>query len=470
MMLKHLQPVIKACQEELQRDFAAQLMCAKPPCDPREAAEHTARAWLLELAIIRCFEEQRWRIPSCLNRGIDHDQLRQKIEASRNRWQADLAFPLAHFPAPDLFPTLDSLPLLRQHLTGTIPPEAWRSEHILGWIYQSLLAETPGQKQQGQFYTPEVIADYIVSQALHMAQVDQVDWSSSNPFTLFDLACGCGMFALRAFDYLADAYRQALARSLSSSSRQRVDIPQRILDKHLFLIDIDPLARRIAAISLYLKAKQCDPACRITRLNIWCADALHKWEHQQDLGDSERNTNLKKLFTRKYDVVVGNPPYRVVNQLQASKERIHLYKSYRSAAFKINTFALFVERGIDLLKPQGILGMIVPNTCLTQVYFEPLRQYILATTTIRSILDTKRLFENASVENCIVLLQRESSAARRHANTITCKVKQPPREGQFPRKRLATNPQAAALAVNIPQRHFENAPLTMFNVHLDEPT
>ncbi len=114
--------------------------------------------------------------------------------------------------------------------------------------------------------------------------------------------------------------------------------------------------------------------------------------------------------------------------------------------------------------------MIVPNTFLTQMYFEALRKYILATSKIRHILDTKKMFDHASVENGILLLQREHVAAQRSLNVIACSAKNVNTiEANHGRTTLC-EPKFAELKAKIPQRYFEKAPCNMFNVHIDEPT
>jgi adenine-specific DNA-methyltransferase len=480
-MSKYLRALIQECRELLEKEFSSQreegFSCS---------VEELALASLLELAIIRCFEEQRWCIPTRLSPALDEDQILRNLILSRQQLLDELPFSLPFLNVSKPFLSYSSLKTILHHFLLSIPPDEWRSEHILGWIYQYFYANTSEQKQHGQFYTPTPIADYIVKQILDMAQLDKLDVVSSS-FTILDLACGCGAFALRAFERVYAWYISWFALRQAQSERHPVrpgpiegrmlnDIPQHILANHLFLVDNDPWACQIATINLYLKAKRVEPSCRIKTMNIFCGDALRR--------------KVKNLFTRKYDCVVGNPPYIVVNQLHAPKELIDLYKSYASAAFKINTFPLFIERGIGLLKPDGILGMIVPNTLFTQVYFEPLRKYILKTSKILRILDTKRMFDNAFVENCILLLQRESEASERSQNLVDCvtyssnsgnsyrvndadviarstATKQSRRDCFATLAMTPSFPSGQAIS-RISQYHFEHAPFNIFPVHIDE--
>jgi len=454
-MSKHLQAVIKDCRDLLEKDFTRQ--CSSTPSqDSGYPVKDASLAFLFELAILRCFEEQIWHSSSQVFACTEESQFLLKFGAAQTALQQALACLQPDFPYSPPIPTFITVKKILYHLRSSIRPEEWRSERILGWCYQHFCENTPEQKQDGQFYTPAPIADYIISQAFNLT-FETENGTPYSSLTILDLACGCGAFALKAFERLYAEYQQK-----NQEEQHLSNISQRILEHQLFLVDNDPWACSLAMVTLYLKAKRHEPDCCIKKMNVVCADALTRWE-----DDSE--STLRIIFAKEYDIVVGNPPYIVINQLQMPKDVISLYKSYQSAAFKINTFALFVERGLELLRSGGILGMIVPNTVLTQLYFEPLRRYILSNSTICSILDTKRMFKSASVENCILLLQREENERLRHTHVTECRVR-PAKRTQQRTRVVLKGPEAVEITVKIPQRHFEKAPFNMFNVHLDEHT
>jgi hypothetical protein len=523
-MPKHLNAIVKECRYLLEKDFADQCHKKRIPgsgnktIESKNSVKEIALAFLMELAVIRCFEERRWKIPSWLSFSSTPERVLERLLSSYKTLRSEICFSLNKSVLSGITLSIPTLKAVLHHFTETISPDEWRSENILGWIYQSFYDNTSEQKQHGKFYTPEPIAEYIVFQVFDMFLSEQrvkdkgqkaVSPLASNPlplapepFTLLDIGCGSGVFALQAFDRLYKIYTsghhpfgfiiddcrlmidsfQHPTSSIQHQGSARLSVPQQILENHLFLVDNDPWACQIAAINLYLKAKSIEPDCHIRKMNVFCVDALQRWEKFSPspnpshkgrgktphwLKGQEEKDRIRKLFTRKYNLIVGNPPYTVVNQLRTPKELIQRYKSYRSAAFKINTFALFIERGIELLEPSGLLGMIIPNTLLTQVYFEPLRKYILSTSKILRILDTKRMFDNAFVENCILLLQREATASERAKNVVDCVVNIS--NGERKNSHLTTV--ASGLlqsAIQIPQHHFEKAPFNMFNVRVDE--
>lgn len=468
-MAKSLQTLVTDCCQMLEQDFVdlfartARKSGYTSPLEP--IARDAALDSFLEIAAICSIEGQPWFCgKKALSEVSDGEHIKQHIIERRQFLQTECPLLSPFFLFQHGFPSKVTFRKVYAFLRETVTLEEWRTEQILGWMYQYALQGRPDeQKQHGQFYTSESVVEYIVAQTFRLALAER---KLSPAFSVLDLACGAGGFALKAFEELYQWHTRTQPEGLP-------DPVSHILEHQLFLVDNDPRACQIAAFNLYVKARRLSPECQIRRLNIICADALRKWEHETSnvIQDSPRSLSafLKNIFSQKYHLIVGNPPYIVINRLQTPKELLELYKSYQSAAFKINTFALFVERGIELLKPNGILGMIVPNTLLTQIYFEPLRQYILSTSRIRSLLDTKRLFERAFVENCIILLQRELEQQRRSQNPILCQA-----TIASDLKRCSSpafeNCEPGNTPAVIPQHHFEYAPFKMFNISIDAPT
>jgi type I restriction-modification system DNA methylase subunit len=110
-------------------------------------------------------------------------------------------------------------------------------------------------------------------------------------------------------------------------------------------------------------------------------------------------------FTGGFDVIIGNPPYGAT----LSKEvDAYLRKKYVVANYQLDTYNLFFERGIKLLRTGGYLGYIVPSAWVGSKYDIKLRRYLIEETCIHSfVIAPKHTFKDANVETCIAILSNE---------------------------------------------------------------
>ena len=123
-----------------------------------------------------------------------------------------------------------------------------------------------------------------------------------------------------------------------------------------------------------------------------------------------------------FDVIIGNPPY-VQLSMDTNLDinlKNYLLETYKSSMGRLNTFGFFIKHGIDLLKDKGYLSFIIPNTILTQDYYEDLRLMILNSCCIDGIVSFEDLpFKDAVVENVIIILQKNKNESTRNSNKVT---------------------------------------------------
>lgn len=112
-----------------------------------------------------------------------------------------------------------------------------------------------------------------------------------------------------------------------------------------------------------------------------------------------------------FDVIIANPPYIYSSDNNFSEsEKKYFEKEYPLNKYQANTFGLFLELSFKILKKNGYCSMIIPNTFLTVGQYKSLRKYILENTGEVVIINSHdKIFEDASVDNCIVNLKTSFS-------------------------------------------------------------
>jgi len=114
-----------------------------------------------------------------------------------------------------------------------------------------------------------------------------------------------------------------------------------------------------------------------------------------------------------FDCVIGNPPYVMLQNLETREVFDYALRKYQSAKYKIDTYQLFIERSIHLLKEGGFIGFITPNTFLKNIHAEPLRKFILSNVTMHEILlFGYSVFSAASVDTCVFIFENNKASKK----------------------------------------------------------
>lgn len=291
------------------------------------------------------------------------------------------------------------------------------SKDILGKAYEQHISKEE-RKRLGQFYTPDFVIDYIL---------DRVDMSPKKK--VLDPACGSGGFLMKSYDRLRKQY-------LEKGWAEEV-IHSEIVEKNLFGIDINPFATQLTVMNLLLK----DLDHPTGEINVVEGDTLEKLEQSFDFDIYQKESPLKAITTadkklshgillrrRPFDIVVGNPPYisfgtRGTRGADEEKRKYFrfLRKSYPSSAeYKLSIYAIFIDRGIELLADSGEFGFIVPDSFLLGKYYSKIRRRILDSCTIKEICLFQKDFWKLGIVGLpvILILQKEGNQEKRLENEI----------------------------------------------------
>lgn len=298
------------------------------------------------------------------------------------------------------------------------------------------------RKKDGVFYTPEYITKYIVentigklceqqrtklnisdeevAKAQTKKQKDTLNatlheyqkWLFS--LKILDPACGSGAFLTAALTQLKTEHRRVFdfLHAINNDSMMFEEYSDNsILENNLYGVDINEESVEITKLSLWLHTAQKDR--KLTTLNgkIKCGNSL--------IDDSaiagEKAFNWEKEFPEVFakggfDVVIGNPPY-VPTEFISDCDKNFYEKTYKSAYGRINIYPIFYEKGIELLKENGLLGFITPYTILKNQYYIEARKFILNETKIKTLVDFANIqvFRDATVDSIVFIMEKGKS-------------------------------------------------------------
>ncbi len=317
------------------------------------------------------------------------------------------------------------------------------------------------RKAGGVYYTPAYIVDYIVKNTVGKLlegkspqEISGVTdkWQLSKKrqaLTVLDPACGSGSFLLGAYQFLLDWYLERyimnpekwtkgkepkLYQHFRGGWRLTTAERKRILLIHIYGLDIDSQAVEVTKLSLLLKVLEGESDESIQKQlmlfhkralpdladNIKCGNSLISPDfyrgRQGNLFDDEEmyrvnvfDWNDKKhgfgeiMTAGGFDVVIGNPPYIFTREKLTDDERNYFAERYKASWEKHNTYMLFMERMLFLIRNEGFASYIVPNSWLTIESAKLLRPLIIPR--LAKILDLNYpAFDHVSMEPSIFVL------------------------------------------------------------------
>jgi hypothetical protein len=132
-------------------------------------------------------------------------------------------------------------------------------------------------------------------------------------------------------------------------------------------------------------------------------------------------THFADVFVRGgFDILVGNPPWVRAEQL-TPEQRGGLASRYRwwrgvgrHFAHQPDLSLAFLERGLELIRPRGVLAMLVPAKLATAGYGARARHALAATATIHAAVDLlaeRSAFDATAYPMALIVTRRRPAAA-----------------------------------------------------------
>ncbi len=292
------------------------------------------------------------------------------------------------------------------------------------------------RKREGIYYTPTAITNYIVEQTIgaclrdrfaalakeHAVNPDAdpatqpadawrafqlARWDALRGLRVCDPACGSGAFLIQAYGYLENLYLDVLAAMPTSVAEEhRAEVASTILRENLFGVDLSEEAVEITRLALWIRTAERGKTLNDLSRNIRRGNSL-----VDDPTVTPDAFDWAKEFPQvfehgRFDCIISNPPYVKLQNFRKRQPEIagYLVGKYRAARTgNFDLYLPFIERGLDLLKPDGRMGYIAPSVWLFNEYGKGLRALVKERHALARFVDFKshQVFADATTYSAL---------------------------------------------------------------------
>ncbi|MDB2230012.1 N-6 DNA methylase [Mycobacteroides abscessus subsp. abscessus] len=294
------------------------------------------------------------------------------------------------------------------------------------------------RKKDGIFYTPDYVVRYIVKSSLG-AYLERHEESLKRRHNLtrkdadeelyakreqrvyleyqtilqavkvLDPACGSGAFLVHVVDYLIHE-NQRVDNILGGSLSSMEEYVKGILTNNIFGVDINEESVEITQLSLWLKTAIKGKKLTALNGNILCGNALIEDQAVPGANWFDFAKGFPEIMaTGGFDVIVGNPPYVRVQNIQRPHID-HFFEKYKTPAGKMDISIVFFERALQLLKPDGVAAFVSSSQWMQTDYGKNLRKLLSTGKHLSEIIDFGSLpvFKGASTYPAVFTMSKKA--------------------------------------------------------------
>lgn len=282
------------------------------------------------------------------------------------------------------------------------------SDDVKGIAFEKFLGKT-FRGELGQFFTPRTIVDFMVS-ILDPQEGELV----------CDPCCGSGGFLIKTFEYAREKIEKDIERQKEEikaewygedydnmSDKKKQKIEAEVAQTFSYLneeLNINNEKGRLRSLSFdCIYGTDANPRmARTAKMNMIMHGDGHGGVHHHD-----GLLNVNGIFENRFDIILTNPPFgaRVEKDLKISEAdrftdeaKIEAYvnrygEAYKQALRQVNdhigksllslynidsslTEVLFIERCLNLLKPGGRMGIVLPEGVLNNTNLQKARDFV----------------------------------------------------------------------------------------------
>ena len=117
-------------------------------------------------------------------------------------------------------------------------------------------------------------------------------------------------------------------------------------------------------------------------------------------------------------MVIGNPPYGA--ELD-DESKSYIMSNYKTCEYQVNTYVVFYEKGLLIVKDGGVLGYITPAAFTYQHYFRKLRTFMQQYTQVGICKYCYKVFDDADIGDTVSWIVRKQENKYSNVGLLICK-------------------------------------------------
>jgi len=244
---------------------------------------------------------------------------------------------------------------------------------------------------RGEFFTPRNVCNMVIEMVFSLFPEEKL--TSPGALKILDPAVGTGGFLISGINKIKSLF---LKRGMRYD--QLRDSVREVADINFFGIDFNPFLVKVAQMNMVMHGDGS--------ANIVHANSLEKPSNWNDEAK-------RKIHLGEFDIVVTNPPFGT----RAVIDNPDILKQFELTEFGASSprtalppEQLFIERCLDFLKPGGVLGIVLPDSILSNPGLKWIREWILKKAYILASIDlpTETFEPYTGTQTSVLILKKKT--------------------------------------------------------------
>lgn len=253
--------------------------------------------------------------------------------------------------------------------------------------------------------------------------------------------------ALAKSKFNIQSYKLAVQTYKDAENKEQKHEMQKLIDtiKNDFTAELS-FRNKLAKSYVKEKAQVVKISSEINRMKLWkekipkkSLDDLDKAtaklaKLEKDVQEIQNNKIYRNAFEWRFefpevlddegeyigfDIIIGNPPYGV----SLNKDSSYYSQSFSTFNLRGESYVLFVEHSLNILKQNGFLSLIIPDTILNLGFTEAIRKSVLMNSFMKEVnLLPADVFAEAVVDTIILFVQKNKSKSEYNPSIVQVNV------------------------------------------------